>query len=226
MKCRWLVIIIVMVLLTGCSIFKFNKEPETEPAETLAVSGMEAYDQKDYKEALDKFQQLKDWYPFSNYVVMAELRIGDSHYHLEEYDQAILAYREFMDLHPSNEAIPYVLYQIGRCYYDQIEATDRDQSATQQAMATFQRLKARFPKSSYADKATDHINKCLEKLTRSEFYIGFFYYKQGRYEAAMNRFKTLIKKYPDVGIHQEALLYIAKCEAYLAPDENADSDKK
>jgi len=214
MKFKWLLLIIAAQLLFGCAYFK--KEKETEPADILAVTGMEAYDKKDYKEALAKFQQLKDWYPFSNYVVMAELKIGDAHYYLKEYDQAILAYREFADLHPSNEAIPYVLYQIGRCYFDQIEAVDRDQSATQKALTTFQRLQSQHPKSSYSDKATEHINTCLKKLARSEYYIGFFYYKMGHYEAAIYRFKTLIKKYPDVGIHREALIYIAKCEAYLA----------
>jgi outer membrane protein assembly factor BamD len=211
---RWLAVLIAGVLIFGCAAFK--KDVETEPADDLAVGGMEAFDSKNYEVALEKFQQLRDWYPFSNYVVMAELKIADSHYHLKQYDQAVAAYQSFAELHPNNEALPYVYYQIGRCYFDQIESVDRDQQATRKALETFQRLQQRFPESSYAARATDNINECLTKLTRSEFLIGFYYYKRGRYKAAIERFENLIRSYPDVGIHQEALQYIAKSEARLA----------
>lgn len=213
MKHRWMMAALAALLLCSCSLFK--SEVKTEPADDLAVSGMEEFDKKNYKEALAKFQKLKDWYPFSNYVVMAELKIADAQYQLKEYDQAIAAYRSFAELHPSNEAIPYVYYQIGRCYFDRIDAVDRDQEATGKALETFQRLQKLYPDSTYANRATEHINGCLQKLTRSEFLIGFYYYKRGRYKAALNRFKGLIKNYPDVGMHQEALQYIAKCEANL-----------
>jgi outer membrane protein assembly factor BamD len=214
MKNRWMMAALAGLLLCSCSLFK--NEVKTEPADELAVSGMEEYDQKNYKEALAKFEKLKDWYPFSSYVVMAELKIADSHYYLKEYDQAIASYQSFAELHPSNEAIPYVFYQIGRCYYDRIDAVDRDQSSTQKALETFQRLQKLYPDSTYASRSTDHINDCLQRLTRSEFLIGFYYYQRGRYKAAINRFKDLIRNYPDVGVHQEALRYIAKCEANLA----------
>lgn len=214
-------------LLSGCSAYNsvrdfFFKEKDIEPAEILVQNGMDEFDGGDYKAALENFQKLKDWYPFSKYVTLAELKIADSHYHLEEYAEAILSYQEFVDLHPNNEAVPYVIYQIGRCHFDQMDAIDRDQSVTRKAMDTFFQLQKQYPGSLYAEMATEHINKCLKNLAGNEFYIAMFYYKNKRYEAALQRFKAIVTKYPDVGINRIALQYITKCESSLAKIAQTD----
>ena len=193
----------------------FANEEEIEPAEILIQNGTDAYAAGDYKEALANFEKLKDWYPFSQHVVLAELRIADSHYHLKAYEEAIFAYEEFTELHPSNEAIPYVRYQIGRCYFDQMETIDRDQTATVKALNTFEQLQKQHPQSPYSEMASEHINRCLKNLARNDLYIAVFYYKSKKYRAALKRFKMVVTQYPDVGIQWEALQYIVKCEAKL-----------
>lgn len=202
-------------LLAACSLFG-AKEKEVESVEILLQKGTEAYEKGDYKEALEAFEQLKDWYPFSKHVIFAELKIGDSYYHLEQYEDAIGAYEEFADLHPGNEARPYVIYQIGRCYFDRMATVDRDQSITRKALETFRQLRVQYPDSIYAERAGDHINRCLKNLAGHEFYVARFYYKNKRYRAALKRFQAVVTEYPDVGMHREAMDYIAKCEAHLA----------
>jgi outer membrane protein assembly factor BamD len=210
-----------LFLLTSCATYNkvrdfIFKPKDLESVEVLVQNGMDEFESGDYKAALENFQKLKDWYPFSKYVTLAELKIADSHYHLEEYAEAILAYREFADLHPNNEAVPYVIYQIGRCNFDQMDAIDRDQSVTRKALDTFLQLQRQYPNSLYAERATEHINKCLKNLAGNEFYIAMFYYKNKRYDAALQRFKAIVIKYPDVGVNRIALQYIAKCETSLA----------
>lgn len=210
-----------LFLLTGCATYNSVKEfffppKDVEPVEVLVQNGMDDYESGKYKDALENFQKLKDWYPFSKYVTLAELKIADSHYQLKEYAEAIVAYQEFVDLHPNNEAVPYVIYQIGRCHFDQMDAIDRDQSVTRKALDTFQQLQKQYPNSIYAEKATEHINKCVKNLAGNEFYIAMYYYKSKRYEAALYRFKAIVTKYPDVGINRVALQYITKCESSLA----------
>lgn len=204
-----------VALAAGCSLFQ-SKEQEVDSVEILLRRGTEAFDQGDYKEALEAFEQLKDWYPFSKHVTEAELKIADSYYHLEQYEDAIGAYEEFAELHPGNEARPYVVYQIGRCYFDRMATIDRDQTSTRKALETFRQLRLQYPDSIYAERADDHINRCLKNLAANEFYIARFYYKSERYKAALNRFQAVVTEYPDVGIHREAMQYIAKCEARLA----------
>ena len=213
MKNPWVYILVGAVILTGCALFE-TKGPDD--VETLLADGIESFNAGKYRKALESFENIKDWYPFSKYAIVAELKIADCHYHLKEYEEAIFAYEEFMELHPRNDAIPYVLYQVGRCHFDQMNTIDRDQTATQEALKTFTQLKKQHPQSEYADKATEHINRCLKNLSEHDFYIGYFYYKSKHYRAALQRFQYVLTQYPDVGVHQKALRYIAKCEAKLA----------
>lgn len=215
----------LVVTLTGCTYVKnlFSSEKDVEPVEVLVQNGVDAFEDGNYREAQENFQKLKDWYPFSQYVILAELKIADAHYHLEEYDDAVFAYREFIDLHPNNEAVPYALYQIGLCHFERIDTIDRDQSNTRKALDTFRQLRRQYPDSSYAEKAVDPINRCLKSLAGNEFYIGMFYFKSKHYEAALNRFRAVVVEYPDVGIHRQALEYIARCQSHLAEEKSTES---
>lgn len=220
-----IVCLIILVILTGCtslrdSIDKFLGVEEGDTAQELAWDGMDAYESGKYLKAIEKFQKLKDYYPFSKYAILAELKIADAHYQREEYEEAIFEYENFERLHPRNEAIPYVIYQIGRCYFDQIDTTDRDQTSARKALEAFQRLQKQFPKDRYARRSEEHISITLKSLAGHAYGIGVFYYRTKHYKAALHRFMSIISDYPDVGYHQQALEYIAKCEASIAKEES------
>ena len=209
-----LLTIIAMVLLNLSGCAWFGKDKPEKPAQQLVEEGVKDYDRGNYKDALQAFQQLRDWYPFSKYAILAELRIADAHYYLHEYPEAVTAYEEFDRLHPRNEAIPYVIYQIGLCHFEQIDTVDRDQTSARKAMETFQRLIHQHPDDPYAKKASANLVACIQSLAGHEYYVGQFYYKRKYYKAALHRFLTVINQYPDVGYHRLALEYIAECRAY------------
>lgn len=215
MKRLVLVACAVAMVMCGCKWLDFSSRDDRS-AQELAVDGMDHYDNGRYKASIEDFEKLKDWYPFSKYAMLAELKIADAHFKAEEYEDAVLAYENFENLHPRNEAIPYVMYQIGRCYYEQVDAIDRDQEPARKSMEAFIRLKKRFPDHVYSHKADEHVKKCLQAIVGNEFYIGYYYYKTKHYEAALARFQSVLTNYPDVGVHFQALRYIAMCETAIA----------
>ena len=190
--------LISLLLVSGCAWFE-TKEEKT--AQELASDGMDQFNRGKYKKAIESFEKLKDWYPFSKFVILAELKIADAYYNIKEYEEAVAAYEEFEKLHPRNEAVPYAMYQIGLCYFEQIDTVDRDQTSAKKALDTFNRLKKQFQVDSYTIKAQEHIKKCLKSLAGHEFYVGIFYLKSKHYKAALNRFKSVLSNYPDVGVH-------------------------
>ncbi len=208
---------IAMIVCQGCALFAVKEE---KYAQELADDGMEAYQEGDYKEAIESFEKIKDWYPFSKFAMLAELKIADSHYKLKEYDDAVTAYEEFENLHPLNEAIPYVIFQTGLCYFEQVDTPDRDQTRTRKALDAFNRQIKRFPKDIYALKAGEYTNVCYKSLAESELGIGIYYYKSKHYMAALKRFKAVLTNYPDVGVHHQAIQYIAMCEILLSKQDN------
>lgn len=216
MKRMYVFCIVLLMVVSGCS---WSKDKPEKTADELAADGQMYFADEKYDKAIKSYKKLKDWYPFSGHAKDAELKIADAHYRMESYDEAILAYNEYERMHPNDEKIPYVIYQVGRCDFDRIESVDRDATATRQALQTFQRLESRFPESAYAEKAKSHIETCLKNLAAKEMEIGLFYFKAEKYEAALNRFAAVVTDYPDFGLHPDALDYMAKCRAGIAEEE-------
>ncbi len=189
----------------------FGPEKEQGPEELLD-DGMSALNKKDYEKAADLFQMLKDRYPYSRYAIVAELKMADALFLKGEYDSAYDAYDEFERLHPKNRDIPYVIYQKGMCHFRQIKSSDRDQTHTLLSKKEFERLIKRFPTNRYSRLSQMHLRRCIISLCKHELYVGRFYMKQKRYRAALRRFLKVIKEYPDMGFHQQALRYIVECK--------------
>jgi outer membrane protein assembly factor BamD len=211
------------ILFSGCALDNFwsglfgqpGSEIEAQPQD-LAHEGMEHLQARRYSYAVDSFQKLKDRYPYSRYAILAELKIADALFLKGDYIEAMSAYQQFESLHPNNEAVPYVIYQIGLCHYEMITGFDRDQRPTVEAIQTFTRLIQTYPASRYAAMAEGRITEAQAILAHHEFYIGEFYYKMDAYEAAMGRFISLVKNYPDAGFHTQALEYIRICRQKIA----------
>jgi outer membrane protein assembly factor BamD len=221
MKRTFIIAIILMLVCSGCGMFQTRDDI---PADELVSDGMEDFEAGRYTKAIESFEKLKDWYPFSKYAILAELKIADAYFNLREYQEAVFAYEEFENLHPRNEATPYVVYQIGICYFNQIDSVDRDQTVAKRALDTFNRLIKQYPEDTYAKRAELNVKQCLQSLSGHEYYVGLYYYKKKHYNAALSRFKTVITDYPDVGIHKKALQYIILCESSLKTSEKPKED--
>jgi outer membrane protein assembly factor BamD len=209
---KWLLLgSVVTSLLSGCGTGKDLKKIEGNP-ETLYKEGLVRFNKKDYGEALKKFEELKSSFPDSPpYTVWAELKVGDCHFLKKEYVEAIAAYEEFKKTHPSHEEIPYVQFQIGMSHFNQMLSLDRDQTRTKKALTSFEYLIASYPSSLFTEKAREKVDVCKKRLADHEFYIGNFYYKQGRFEAAVSRFEGLLEKFPKGPDEDETLFLLAKC---------------
>lgn len=204
---RYLPILVLLLFNSGCGTYigeyyfgdLFGKGSSTveRNAEQLALDGMRQMKEKDYDEALKSFQQLKEHYPYSKYAILAELKIGDAQFQKKNYSDAALAYEEFARLHPRNEVVPYVMYQIGMCHFLSFSTVDRDQEETRLAMESFQRLMQAYPGSEYAVKGRKQLMECQKRIVAHEYYVGRFYFRRGEYRSAKARLDMIQQKYPE-----------------------------
>ena len=203
---------LMLFMLTGCATlenFFFDpSEKMNKTAQQLAAEGAQAFLDEDYREAVKAYTDLKDWYPFSKYAILAELKIADSHFRLEAYDEAIVAYESFEKLHPRNEAVPYVVNQIGLCWFNQIDTVDRDPTPAQNAMTQFRRVLEQFPGSEYAPKADEKIEKCLDTIAGHELYVANYLKKTKEFKAALKRYEYITAHYPGTAQSEVALKQI------------------
>jgi len=196
-----LIFVLCLLLLSGCSLF-MTKGDEMEPQpQALIEDGMNLLKKERFLAAADTFQKLRDRYPYSRYAVLAELKQADALYLRGDYIEAVEAYKDFEMLHPKNEAVPYVIFQQGMCYYRQMKTLDRDQTPAMKAAQTFQRLRQSYPQDKYSTQAEARLIEAHGMLAGHEFYVGEFYFKKKQYKAALGRFINLIKSFPDTGYH-------------------------
>jgi outer membrane protein assembly factor BamD len=198
----------------GCGWFSSKKADK--PPDVLAMEGIKDLSKRNYDDAIDTFEKVKDRYPYSEQAVLAQLKVADAYFYKKKYDEAFHAYREFEKLHPTSKAVPYCIYREGLCCYRQRSTIDRDQTYTRRAIAAFQRLKQKFPKAQYISKADTYLARCRKDLAEHEFYVGDFYYRTKRYDAAIERFQNLIQDYPGFPKNYEAKKRIKECEKFLA----------
>jgi outer membrane protein assembly factor BamD len=231
-------IIVFMLLCSGCSfdkssllkgnIFDFfrKNEPVKSTPESLYSLGTAEYQNGSYKKARGFYVRLKEEYPLHELSILAELGIADSFFSDKEYVEAEIAYRDFTTFYPTNENVPYAFYQVGMCHYVQIGAIDRDQTETIKARREFEKLVARFPQSKFSILAEKMIRECKSKFAEHEFYVGNFYFKQEKYDAALKRFEAIARDYAGVGLDLKVEAYIAETKARLAEEEKAQKLKE
>ncbi len=211
-------IILLALLLTlslaGCGKEKFfsslgfrASSPDT--AEGLALKGLDYYSHGKYEKAKRSFETLLNQYPFSEYSLLAELKTADSNYYLKNFEEAFLQYKDFEERHPTNEAIPYVMYQMAMCYYNQIDTIDRDTSTAVNAIYSFSRMLRTFPNSPYTEEARARIIAARNFMANHEYYVASFYERTYAYEEAKARLEYLLRQYPETNIAPQAemLLY-------------------
>ena len=214
-----LLILAVLLMLTGCKIWlPWAKKVEMARStpEGLYQQGVEEYQDRNFKRAIELFQRVKEEYPLSTLAIMAEIGIADAHYSAKEYADARLVYAEFLNLHPTNENLPYVMYQIGMCHFNMITTIDRDQSEALKALKEFERLAVRFPDSKFAVMAEKMIRDCKKTLGDQEFYVGEFYFKNRQYRAALQRFEKIAREYANVGLDYKVTYFIAETKRLMA----------
>jgi len=112
-------------------------------------------------------------------------------------------------------------YYLGLSHFAEISTIARDQSPAQRALAEFQALLREAPDSRYASEAKEKIKVCQEKLAGHEFFVGHFYFRKGKYQAASGRFKYLLSHYPKTPIEEKALYYLGEVYFRLKDKEGA-----
>lgn len=216
---------ILAVVSVSCTEKEFDPN---DPAKSFAIA-REPYDDRNWEIALQKLGEFKSRFPYSKFATTAELFMANAHFELEQFEEAAVAYSQFVKLHPKNEDVDFAMFRVGESYW--VEApqdVDREQEYTIKAIEEWQKLIARIPESPYSKKAQDLIEKGHRRIAGSYQFIADFYCKQEIWFACAFRNEVLIEKYPQYkDMHDKARQQAAKAFEKLAAlkREDPESDK-
>lgn len=212
-------ILSLYVFLVACS--SDDKKADTAEGAYAIAQDYEKNDR--YDEAIRRFQEVKNKFPYSKYATMAELAIGDTYYKQESYAEAQVAFQSFKDLHPKHPQIDYVTYMLGMSYFKQLPSTvDRDLSLASSAILFFEEVMQQYPNSKYNKESRENRDNTINMLAQKEDYIGDFYYKRGNFESALPRYENLAKKFKGNALEAKALARASIAASKIGEQEKAN----
>lgn len=211
----------VLALAIGCASSPESLElaelPSAEElyAEASAIldesSSFLGIDTTDYQEAIDKFQDVIDNYPYSDVATLAELRIADAYFEQERWEEALTYYRDFGELHPNHEKVPYTLYRTALSHYKQTRPANRDQTPTREALAALDQVITRHPYAPEAAEAETLWRELRTRLGKHAMTIGDFYLDREEYQSAAERYRSVLNEFPGLGLDAKALYNLGVC---------------
>ncbi len=204
---KHLLLVIICLFLAACS---GSKDKPQSTAELYFQKGEKQFESKLYDDAIASWEKVRDTFYSPKLSMLAELKIAETYYVAKRYDEAASAFSHFLEQHPNDPRAASIYYRMGLSHYQQILTPDRDQTTTQKALDSFTKLIELFPNDSRVQEAKDQIQRCRTRLAEHEVYVGKFYLKKKRYQAAINRLEGILESFPDYFYRDEAYFYLGK----------------
>ncbi|MHC1697131.1 MAG: outer membrane protein assembly factor BamD [Geobacteraceae bacterium] len=199
----------ILVLTTSCANSQLKLPPET-----LFKKGENLYARKKYEAAAENWRKAKDTTTSPLLRTAVELKLADALYYDKQYIEAAAEYENFRKLHPKNLKAPYALYMQGMSNFSQAAKIDVDQTPVKNSVTLFETFLQEYPGSDMTNKVREKLAEAKARQAAYEMYVGRFYLRTDKYEAAIGRFEDALQKYPGTPRSDEALFYLGK--AYLS----------
>jgi len=226
----WLLVVVLAsaAVLPACAPGKRGLVPPgtTEPDKFLFDKGNEALTAKKWLVAREFFKQITETYTQSPYRPDAKLAIGDTYLGEGSAEALVLAineFKEFLSFYPTNSRADYAQYKAGLAHVKQMRGPQRDQTETREAIRELQAFVDRYPNSKLMPEVRSKLREAKDRLSESDYLVGFFYFRQRWYPGAIDRFKDLLKNDPEytgrdaVYFHLAESLVKVKLEAEALP---------
>lgn len=157
---------------------------------------------KDYSATLKYLEQLLKICTDIDKAALLMIEYADLLFEQGELNKASKVYTEFTHLYPGHTRHEYVLYRAIICSFYTTLSSDRDQTATENALSFAQNFLDNPTYKTYTKEVADIQKQCFKKVVKSELDICNFYLNQGSYKAVEQRLATLktdyVPKVPDI----------------------------
>ena len=217
MLIRAALLVCVVAALPACSsLFGEKDQPiADDPADRLYNEGLYLLNSKhDFKAAAKKFEEVDRQHPYSEWARKSLIMSAYAYYEGREYEDAIVAGKRYVTLHPGSSDAAYAQYLVGSSYFDQIPDISRDQGRTEKAMQALEEVARKFPNTEYAVSAKKKVEIARDQLAGKEMRTGQYYLERRDYVGAVNRFKVVVTQYQTTRHVEEALYRLT--EVYMA----------
>lgn len=183
-----------------------GNDPDGAPIAKLYNDGVKDVRNEEFRSAVKKFSEVERQHPYSKWATKSILMQSYAQYRRSAHPESIAAAKRFIQLHPGHQDAAYAQYLIALNHYEQINDVRRDPTAARKTLAELEEVARRYPNTSYAQDAAGKASLARDILAGKEMEVGRYYQRKNSYLAAINRYKTVVKKY-QTSTHTPEALY-------------------
>ena len=207
-----LVYLIIALLFLSSSCSKEKEKISIVEEESLEMQMIKAYneglkelDKGDVIYAAKKFNEAELIYPQSIWAPRAALMAAYSYFSKYYFSDAALELEKFLDKYKNHPRRDYAYYLLALCHYDQIVDETKDLNEILKAKEYFEIILKKYPDTEFALDSEFKLELIEELLASKEMYLARYYIDREKWIPAINRFKTVVKKYETTIFVEEAL---------------------
>jgi len=185
----------------------------TQPDQYLFDKGQAALAQKKWITAREFFKQVDENYAQSPLRPDAKLAVGDTYLgegSSEALVLAINAFGEFLSYYPTNPRADYAQYKLAIAHLRQMRNPERDQTETRDAIRELETFIARYPNSTLMPEVKTRLREAKDRLSTSDYLVGFYYFRSRWYPGALERYTTILKNDPEYTNRDDVYFYLGE----------------
>jgi outer membrane protein assembly factor BamD len=195
-----------------------------QPDKFLFERANQALKEREWLNARTYFQQIVDGYPQSPFRPDAKLGMGDAYLGENTPESLVSAaneFREFLQFYPTNSRADYAQYKIAMSHFQQMRASDRDQTETRAALKEFEVFFQKFPNSPLMPEVKEKWRMARDRLSEASYRVGLLYYRIRWDPGAISRFQEVLKEDPAYSGRDAVYFYLA--ESLARSDKRAEA---
>ncbi|MEM7589414.1 MAG: outer membrane protein assembly factor BamD, partial [Myxococcota bacterium] len=153
------------------------------------VQAQALFAKKRFDKAIDKFELIKQQFPYTPYAALSDLRIADAHFAKKQWQESADAYELFVRFYPQHEQVGYAAFRQGRATFLAMPKGFfllpgphlKDAVAARSALKALQTFLQDFSQRStlaHVQQAQQMKQQVLQRLVKHDLHVAAFYAKR------------------------------------------------
>ena len=159
--------------------------------------GREAFDRKDYVDAIADLKAYVEQYPGTENTDDALFYLGESYFGIKDYALASGQYDRLIRDFPASPYQPDALVQLARCDDLQSHSAPLDQAEALKAISRYKSFLELYPEHPRAELARTRLAVLSDRQAEKRWRNGRLYKRLKSYDSALFYFESVMKEYPD-----------------------------
>ena len=162
-----------------------------------------------------KLSKLQEKYPAAPLAAEALFKAGQYYFRNENYDEAILAFKNLVVTYPESERRERAVFLTAESELGQYQSSDYEDAPLRRGREQYELLLRAFPNGAYTRHAGRRLREINREMARRNYLLADYYKRRGKIESAKTYLVSILKEYPETEYAakaQEALAAIAKSE--------------